>query len=107
LKGWAIFIHRVHLFAVELLCDILVFYHAFSHFILNVSFFDVVSTSLHRVKCLCDRTFACAICLSADVSSDDTGEWIRMPFGVVSGVWLRRGVIDFGGDRRREGAVWG
>jgi len=26
--------------------------------------------------------------------------WIAMPFGVVSRVWLRRGVLDFGGDRR-------
>jgi len=30
-----------------------------------------------------------------------------MPFGVVSGVGLVMGVLDFGGDRRREGAVWG
>jgi len=30
-----------------------------------------------------------------------------MPFGVVSGVGLRRGVLDFGGDRRREGQFGG
>ena len=30
-----------------------------------------------------------------------------MPFGVVSGVGLGMGVLDFGGDRRREGAVLG
>jgi len=30
-----------------------------------------------------------------------------MSFGVVSGVGLGIGVWDFGGDRRREGAVWG
>ena len=30
-----------------------------------------------------------------------------MPFGVVSGVGLGMGVLDFGGDRRGEGAVWG
>ena len=35
------------------------------------------------------------------MSSGDTGDWIRMPFGVVSGVWLGMGVLDFGGDRRR------
>jgi len=29
------------------------------------------------------------------------GEWIQMPFGVMSGVGLGRGVLDFGGDRRR------
>ena len=34
----------------------------------------IISASLHRAKRLCDRTFACAICLSADVSSGDTGE---------------------------------
>jgi len=30
-----------------------------------------------------------------------TADWIRMPFGVVSGVGLGMGVLDFGGDRRR------
>ena len=30
-----------------------------------------------------------------------------MPFGVVSGVRLGMGALDFCGDRRREGAVWG
>jgi len=30
-----------------------------------------------------------------------------MPFGVMSGVGLGMGVLDFGGDRRSEGAVWG
>ena len=35
------------------------------------------------------------------MSSDNTREWIGMPFGVVSGVGLGRGVLDFGGDRRR------
>jgi len=34
-------------------------------------------------------------------------DWIRMPFGVVRGVGRRMGVLDFGGDRRREGAVLG
>jgi len=28
-------------------------------------------------------------------------DWIRMPFGVVSGVVLGMGVLDFGDDRRR------
>ena len=35
------------------------------------------------------------------MSSGDTGDWIGMPFGVVSGVGLGMGVSDFGGDRRR------
>ena len=30
-----------------------------------------------------------------------------MPFGVVSEVVLGMGVLNFGGDRRRKGAVWG
>jgi len=29
------------------------------------------------------------------------GKWIEMPFGVVSGVGLGRGALDFVGDRRR------
>jgi len=36
------------------------------------------------------------------VSSGDTGDWIGMSFGVVSGVGFGMGVLDFGGDRRRE-----
>jgi len=36
-----------------------------------------------------------------------TAEWIQMPFGMVSGVGLGIGVLDFGGDHRREGAVLG
>ena len=35
------------------------------------------------------------------MSSDDAGDWVRMPFGVVSGVGLGMGVLDFGGDRQR------
>jgi len=33
--------------------------------------------------------------------------WIRMPFGVVSGIGRGMGVLDGSGDRRREGAVLG
>jgi len=61
----------------------------------------IISASLHRAKRYCDRAFVLDICLSADVSNGDTGDWIGMPFGVVSGVWLGMGVLDFGGDRRR------
>jgi len=35
------------------------------------------------------------------VSSGDTRKWIGMPFGVLSEAGLGRGVLDFGGDRRR------
>jgi len=34
-------------------------------------------------------------------------DWIRMPFGVVSGVGLGMGVLDFGGGRRRRGSFGG
>jgi len=34
------------------------------------------------------------------VSCGKTADWIRMPFGVVSGVGLGMGVFNFGGDRR-------
>jgi len=30
-----------------------------------------------------------------------------MPFGVVTGVGLGMGVLDFGGDRKEVGAAWG
>jgi len=35
------------------------------------------------------------------VNCGKTANQIRMPFGVVSGVGLSMGVLDFGGDRRR------
>jgi len=47
-------------------------------------------------------TFMWPICRSTHVSSGNTADWIRMPFGVMSGVGLGMGVLDFGGDRRRE-----
>jgi len=40
-------------------------------------------------------------CLCAHRYCGKTADWIRMPFGVVSGVGLGMGVLDFGGDRRR------
>jgi len=36
-----------------------------------------------------------------------TADWIRVPFGVVSGVGRGRGVLDGDDDRRKEGAVLG
>ena len=41
------------------------------------------------------------------MSSDNTADWIQIPFGVVSGVELDIGVLNFGAVRRREGAVSG
>ena len=46
-------------------------------------------------------------CLSAHRYCGKTADWIGMLFEVLRGVGLRSGVLDFGGDRRREGAVWG
>jgi len=57
--------------------------------------------ALYRAERLCDGTFVSPICLSAHVSSGNTADWIWMLFGVVSGVGLGMGVLDFGGDRRR------
>jgi len=49
-----------------------------------------------------------SICLSVRrVYCGKTAEWIRIPFGVVSGVDRGMGVLDGGGDRRREGQFWG
>jgi len=36
-----------------------------------------------------------------------TADWIRMPFGVVSGVGRGMGVLDRGDDRQKEWAVLG
>jgi len=36
-----------------------------------------------------------------------TADWIRMPFGVVSGVSRGMGVLDAGGDRRRGRGSFG
>ena len=39
-----------------------------------------------------------SVCLSVPkVYCGKTADWIRMPFGVVSGVGLGMGVLDFGG----------
>jgi len=46
-------------------------------------------------------------CLSTHRYCGKTANGIRMPFGVVSGVVLDMGVLDFGGDRRRGGGSWG
>ena len=41
------------------------------------------------------------------VNCGKTADHVRMPFGMVSGVGLGMGVLDFCSDRRRGGAVWG
>jgi len=47
-----------------------------------------------------------SVCLSGKYCGE-TAVWIRMPFGVVRVVGQKMGVLDGGGDRRREGAVLG
>ena len=42
-----------------------------------------------------------SVCLSI-VYCGKTAEWIRMPFGIVSGVGRGMGVLDGSGDRRGE-----
>jgi len=52
-----------------------------------------------------------SVCLSVPkVYSGKTADWIRMSFGMVSGVGRGpgMGVLDAGGDRRRgRGSFWG
>ena len=70
------------------------------------------------VSGLCNGTFAWTICQSVrdhlsvglsvcKVYCGKMAKWIRMPFGMVSCVGRGMGVLDGGGDRRREGAVLG
>jgi len=51
----------------------------------------------HLSVCVCVRKVYCG----------KTADWIRMPFEVVSGVGHGMGVLDGGGNRRRERAVLG
>jgi len=49
-----------------------------------------------------------SVCASVrKVYCGKTADWIKMPFGVVSGVGRGMGVLDGGGDRRRAGAALG
>jgi len=74
---------------------------------LQVIYRDIISASLHRAKRYWYGTFVPPICRSSHVSSGNTGDWIGMPFGVVSGVRLGMGILDFDGDRRRERGSFG
>jgi len=52
------------------------------------------------------RTVVLSVCLSDRIRHrGKTAEWIGTRLGTAVGVGLCIGVIDFGGDRRREGAV--
>ena len=67
--------------------------------------FSRVALYQASVSRLCDGTCR-SVCLSK-VHCGKTAEWIRMPLGMVSGVGRGMGVLDRGGDRRRERAVLG
>jgi len=58
------------------------------------------SLSVERSAYVIEHSLVPSVC--PHVSSGDTGDWIWMPFAVVSEVGLSMGVWDFGGDRRRE-----
>jgi len=61
-----------------------------------------------RTCCLDHLSICVCVCLSVrKVYCGKTAERIRMPFGVVNGVGRGMGVLDAGGDRRREGQFWG
>ena len=49
-----------------------------------------------------------SVCLSVrKIYCGKTADWIRMPFGVVSGVSRGMGVLDVDGYRQKEGTLWG
>jgi len=72
------------------------------------SVFSRVALYQASVSGLCDGTFACTICRSVRLSVvcmsvckvyyGKTAEWIRMPFGTVSGVDQGMSVLDGGRD---------
>jgi len=66
-----------------------------------------ISVLLYRAELLCDRGFSCPICRSAHVNCGEMADWIRMPFGVVSGVCPGIHVLD-GSPRasRGRGCFW-
>jgi len=57
----------------------------------------IAHLSVYLCVCVCVRK----------VYWDKTADWIRMPSWVVRGVGRGMGVLDGGGDRRREGQFWG
>ena len=59
----------------------------------------------HLSVCVCVFIYVCVSVRK--VYCGKTAEWIRMPFGMVSGVGRGMGVLDVGGYRRTEGTVLG
>jgi len=62
-----------------------------------------ISINIIERKRSWNRVVAYPVCrsVSPEVYCGKTGDWIRMPFPVVSGVGRGMGVLDKGGDRRR------
>jgi len=77
--------------------------------LLSVSIADIRSIfTNHLPRPSLGMSVGLSVCLSVQwVVCGRTAECIRMSFGVVSGVGRMMGVLDTGGDRLSEGAVWG
>jgi len=68
--------------------------------------FTIVSVSAY-VSDLSACVYVC-LCLSVrKVYCGQTADWIRMPFGMMSGVGRGMGVLDGGSDRLRERGSFG
>jgi len=66
--------------------------------------FNIASVSTNGVDLPPTSSVGLSVCLSVyvwKVYCVKTADWIRMPFGMVSGVSRGMGVLDRGGDRRR------
>jgi len=73
---------------------------------------NITSISANDVDLLPSPSVGLCVCQSVSLSvwkvyCGKTANWIRMPFGMVSGVGQRMGVLDAGGDNEVEGAVLG
>ena len=62
---------------------------------------------LFKIFTLLDHLRVCVCVCVSKVHCGKRADWIRMLFGVVSGVRLGMGVLDFGGDVEGEGRFGG
>jgi len=70
---------------------------------INIASVNAILTDLSPRASVC-----VCVCVSVGkVYCGKTADWIRMPFGVVSGIGRGIGVLDGGGDRRRERGSFG
>jgi len=78
-------------------------YAGWFHFIINAS----LAIRIAERSGIAIEQSSSPSCLSTHVYCGKTADWIRMLFGVVSGVGLGMGVLDFGGDRPRARGSFG